>query len=104
MNRRFAMIGSLVLSGLLAVSQLVAQDVAVAPAPAPAKKALFWKATSKDNVVYLLGSIHLGSKSLYPLPREIEDAFDHSALLAVDIDINQVNMAKLLGMIFQTCM
>jgi uncharacterized protein YbaP (TraB family) len=104
MNRRFAMIGSLVLSGLLAVSQLVAQDVAVAPAPAPAKKALFWKATSKDNVVYLLGSIHLGSKSLYPLPREIEDDFDHSALLAVEIDINHVNMAKLQGMIFQTGM
>ena len=104
MNRRIAMAGLLLLSGLLAVSQLVAQDAAVAPAPAPAKKAMFWKAASKDNVVYLLGSIHLGSKSMYPLPKEIEDAFDHSALLAVEIDINHVNLQQMQGLIFQTGM
>jgi uncharacterized protein YbaP (TraB family) len=105
MNRRIAKSGSLFLAGLLAASQLVAQDVAVAQqAPAPAKKAMFWKATSKDNVAYLLGSIHLGSKSMYPLPKEIEDAFEHSALLAVEIDINHVNLQKMQGMILQTGM
>ena len=98
MNRRIAMTGSLLLAGLLAASQLVgAGRRGCPPAPAPAKKAMFWKVTSKDNVAYLLGSIHLGSKSMYPLPKEIEDAFEHSALLAVEIDINHVEPAENAG-------
>ncbi len=105
MNRRIPMTGWLLLWGLLAGSQLVAQDAAVVtPAPAPARKAMFWKVSSKDNAAYLLGSIHLGSKSMYPLPKEIEDAFERSALLAVEIDINHVNLAKMQGLIFQTGM
>ena len=44
--RRMATFGSLVLAGLAAASQLVAQGATAAPAPAPARKAMFWKVSS----------------------------------------------------------
>jgi uncharacterized protein YbaP (TraB family) len=96
-----AMFASLVLAGMLAVSQLAAQDAAAAPA-APAKKAFFWKVSSAANVTYLLGSIHLGSKDMYPLPKEIEEAFEGSAVLLVEIDINHLDMQKMQGLVVQT--
>jgi len=97
-----AALGSLVLAGLAACAQLVAQGAAAAPAPAPAKKAMFWKVSSADKVAWLLGSIHLGSKSMYPLPKEMEDAFERSTALLVEIDINHVDMRKMQMLVFQT--
>ena len=62
---------------------LTCVGAAAQTAPAPAtKKAIFWKVTSPTSTVYLLGSIHLGSKDMYPLPKEIEDAFEGSAAAA----------------------
>ncbi len=101
--RRIAMFGSLLLAGLAAASQLVAQGAAAAP-PATAKKAMFWKVSSADNVVWLLGSIHIGSKSMYPLPKEIENAFERSAALLVEIDLNQADLQKIQLQVFQTGM
>jgi uncharacterized protein YbaP (TraB family) len=98
--RRIAMLGSLLLAALAAASQLMAQGAA--PASAPARKVMFWKVSSADNVAWLLGSIHLGSKSMYPLPKEIEDAFEHSAALLVEIDINHVDLQKMQLLVFQT--
>ena len=98
MKRRIAMLAPLVLAGLAAASQLLAQ-----PDPA-AKKAMFWKVASPDNVTYLLGSIHLGSKDMYPLAKEIEEAFERSAALLVEIDINHVDMQKMQGLVLQTGM
>ena len=50
-------------------------------------KSFLWKVQSKTNTVYLLGSIHLFKKELYPLNRKIEEAFDQSELLAVEANI-----------------
>ena len=33
-----------------------------------ARQGLMWKASSATNTVYLLGSIHLASSDMYPLP------------------------------------
>jgi uncharacterized protein YbaP (TraB family) len=101
--RRIAMFGSLLLAGFAAASQLLAQGAA-APAPVPAKKAMFWKVSSANNVAWLLGSIHVGSKSMYPLPAEIEDAFKRSSALLVEIDINHVDLQKMQMLLFQTGM
>jgi uncharacterized protein YbaP (TraB family) len=81
---------ALLLAPLLLVRLLPAQT----DAPAATKKALFWRASSGNNVVYLLGSVHLGTKSMYPLAREIEEAFDRATAMAVEIDINRVDMRK----------
>jgi uncharacterized protein len=70
---------------------------AIAQKAPAAKKAMFWKVSSDTNVVWLLGSIHLGSKDMYPLASEIEDAFRDAAVLIVEADIRDADMQKMQG-------
>jgi len=49
-------------------------------------KGFFWKVTGGEHTMYLLGSVHVGNGSLYPLSKEIEAAFDSSKYLAVERD------------------
>ena len=49
---------------------------------------LFWKATGKNGeIIWLLGSIHVGTPEYYPLPKAITEAFNSSDYLAVECDI-----------------
>jgi len=91
-------LGALTLLFCAILPSLLAQSAA-APAQVT-RKAIFWKASSPTSVVYLLGSIHLGSKDMYPLPKEIEDAFANSASLLVEADIRKLDMSKMQGMVF----
>ncbi len=50
-----------------------------------------WKAVSGSNVVYLLGSIHLGSPDMYPLPKVIDDAFARSKAMVVEVNMNNLD-------------
>jgi uncharacterized protein YbaP (TraB family) len=56
-------------------------------------KGLFWEARAPENHsktggrVFLLGSIHVGNDSFYPLPPAIQKAFDSSDTLAVEVDL-----------------
>jgi uncharacterized protein YbaP (TraB family) len=84
------------------ISILTALLVALALAAAPARgqpkdgdKLFLWKATSKTNTVVLLGSMHLASKAMYPLPAEIEDAFAGSKTLVVEADIEKLDQVKI---------
>src|SRR6266542_6661153 len=61
----------------------------------PGSPLLMWKVSSKTNSGYVLGSVHLGDKSLYPLPAVIEDAFKSSSVLIVEVDIRNVDPSKL---------
>ena len=54
-----------------------------------------WKATSKTNTVYLLGSIHVATEDMYPLPDEIQKAFAASKALAVEVDLTKVDPAAM---------
>ncbi len=54
-------------------------------------KAFIWQVTSDNSVVYLTGSIHFADKSFYPLRQEIEDAFDRSKYLVVELNVNQMD-------------
>ncbi len=59
---------------------------------------LFWRVKSlvnPDREVYLLGSIHYGDESLYPLPENVMEAFDKSDVLAVELDIAKADRAEL---------
>ena len=56
---------------------------------------MFWKASSGTNVIYLLGSVHVGSKDMYPLPTEVQDAFESSTALVVEVDINHLDKQKI---------
>lgn len=46
----------------------------------------FWEVRSGNNVVYLLGTIHVGKSDFYPLPNAIESAFRDSDVLALEVD------------------
>ena len=67
---------------------------------ADGEKDFLWKVTSDTGgEVYLLGSIHIGKKDWYPLPKEIEDAFDKSKFLVVEVDITKVDQGKILAVV-----
>jgi uncharacterized protein len=90
MRKQQRLLTALLLACLVTLPRLAAQDGAAA-----AKKALLWKATSGNNSLYLLGSIHVGSKDMYPLAKEIENAYAASKTLIVEVDLNKVDMQKL---------
>lgn len=78
------------------VSAVQAQQAAPAPKP---RRFLMWKAASPTTTVYLVGSIHLGDNSMYPLPKEVESAFAAAKVLAVEINIKNADQAKMMGLI-----
>ncbi len=49
-------------------------------------KLFLWQVRSGKTTGYLLGTIHLGTKDLYPLDARIEEAFDASEVIAVEAD------------------
>ncbi|RJE88780.1 hypothetical protein D3P07_12445 [Paenibacillus sp. 1011MAR3C5] len=54
-----------------------------------ASKGYLWK-VEKDGVeVHLMGSIHVGDPNLYPLRDEVEQAFDDSDHLVVEVDVTK---------------
>lgn len=62
------------------------QPRAAAPAAQPARHALLWKVSDADNSVYLLGSFHLLKQDDYPLPKEIDAAFEDAESLVFEVD------------------
>lgn len=77
----------------------VAQAQQAAPAQPKPRRFLMWKATSPTATVYLVGSIHLGDSSMYPLPREVESAFAAARVLAVEINIKNADQARMIGLV-----
>ncbi|MHB2016885.1 MAG: TraB/GumN family protein [Candidatus Xenobia bacterium] len=63
-----------------------------------------WKATGKGAVVYLLGSVHLASPRLYPLPADMEKAFDQSSRLVVEADETKMDQGTVTAMALSTGM
>ena len=51
-------------------------------------KSILYKVTSLTNTVYILGSIHLAKPELYPLKKPIEEAYNKSEVLVVELDPN----------------
>jgi len=63
----------------------------VAGDKAPESKTFFWKATKGSETIYLLGTIHGAIAKFYPLPSAIDQAFDQSKHLMVEISIDKVD-------------
>ncbi len=79
---------------LLGPAQLRAQSQAPA-VPRTAVHRLFWKITSPTTEIYCLGSIHVATEDMYPLPPEMEAAFNRSDSLVVEADVTKVNQLEL---------
>jgi len=89
-----------ILTCLIALAVAVPALAQNAPPPAAkAKKLLMWKATSPTATVYLLGSIHVGDASMYPMPAVVETAFAGSKVLAVEINLKTVDQSKALKLV-----
>jgi uncharacterized protein YbaP (TraB family) len=71
------------------------------PAPKPTGKCMMWKVSSKTATVYLLGSMHMATPEMFPLPKEMEEAFSKSDTLVVEVNINKVDKAKLLQLVLE---
>jgi uncharacterized protein len=54
-----------------------------------APKHFLWRVTGPKGVVYLLGTIHVGTADFYPLPSIIEDSFKKADTLIEEIDISE---------------
>ncbi len=62
-------------------------------------KCMMWKVESKTATVYLVGSMHLSTPEMYPLPKEMEEAFAGADTLVVEVNINKVDQAKMIGLV-----
>jgi uncharacterized protein YbaP (TraB family) len=62
----------------------------VAHAEAANDRGLVFSARRGDAQIILLGSIHLGNAAVYPLRREILDAYRQADTLVVELDIDRV--------------
>jgi uncharacterized protein YbaP (TraB family) len=57
-------------------------------------KSFLWEIQSEKGNSYLLGSIHLLKKEHYPLKKVIEDSFEQSDVLVLEIDLSGENLVK----------
>ncbi len=48
-----------------------------------------WEVSSESNTVYILGSIHLARKDIYPLDPVIEDSFAKADYLVIESNIQK---------------
>ncbi len=58
-------------------------------------KSFLWKIQNKNNSLYLLGSVHMANKSLYPLHEIIENSFEKASRLVVELNNKKVNINKM---------
>jgi len=67
-----------------------ALGLALAATPAAAAPYL-WEVLSMNNRVYLYGTVHAGRKEWFPLPPEVEEAYEESRVLVVEADITDTS-------------
>lgn len=96
MFRRFRIPAVFVI--LLALLAAAQAQTAAQPQPKP-RRFLMWKTTSPTVTVYLVGSIHVGNNTMYPLPKEVESAFSAAKVLAVEINVKNADQAKMMGLV-----
>lgn len=54
-----------------------------------------WKIEDEDSVVYLHGTIHLGDKNIYPLHKDVEEAFKNSDYLVLEAVFDELDAKKI---------
>jgi uncharacterized protein YbaP (TraB family) len=83
MRRSIHRLSSVLVAALFAAAAFLPARVR-ADAPA-AGQCMMWKVSSDTATVYLTGSMHVATPEMYPLPKEMEEAFAKSDTLVVEI-------------------
>lgn len=69
---------------------------------AGATKSMLWRVESDTSVLYLLGSVHILPKSMYPLAPSIERAYDSSSRIAFELNLDSINqMSGAMGLLLK---
>jgi uncharacterized protein len=76
-------------------------SVALARQLGAQEKSFLWKVDSHQNSLYILGSIHLLNKEAYPLKQSIENAFEQTNKLVLEIDLRSANSDKVQQLMLQ---
>ena len=76
-------------------------SVALARQVSAQEKSFLWKVDSHQNSLYILGSIHLLNKEAYPLKQSIENAFEQTNKLVLEIDLRRANSDKVQQLMLQ---
>lgn len=63
------------------------------------QKGFIWKVQTKNNNIYIVGSIHVYKRELFPLPQKMEEAFERSEILAVEANINEIKPESVTALI-----
>ena len=61
-------------------------------------RAFFWQVKKGKKVAYLLGSVHMATKSMYPLSPAIESAFSKSDVIVLEARPDAVGQAQALAL------
>jgi uncharacterized protein YbaP (TraB family) len=65
------------------------------------EKSFLWRVNSDENRLYILGSIHLLKQEAYPLKKTIENAFEQTKSLVLEIDLGSANRQKIEQLMLQ---
>ncbi|MCK4696657.1 MAG: TraB/GumN family protein, partial [Candidatus Cloacimonetes bacterium] len=60
-----------------------------------------WEVENGNNKVYLLGSLHIMPKEVYPLDDRIEEAFEEADILVVEVDATTLDQEKVQAFIIE---
>lgn len=58
----------------------------------------FYRVSKGDEQHWLMGSIHAGKPTLYPLPEPVERAWQQSRTLVMEVDMNSISQEQWQGM------
>ncbi|UCA12448.1 TraB/GumN family protein [Aeromonas enteropelogenes] len=58
----------------------------------------FYRVSKGDEQHWLMGSIHAGKPTLYPLPESVERAWEQSRALVMEVDMNSISQEQWQGM------
>jgi len=81
-------------AGILCAFLLLLAPLAGSGQLSAQEKSFLWKVRSEKNSIYILGSIHFLKRESYPLKQSIEQAFDASKKLVLEIDLQSVTPQK----------
>lgn len=84
------------------LAEATSEDIADEPAQPEQEAAAtanynpaIWKVEHNGVTSYLFGSIHMGEQSMYPLPEKVQQAFEASEVVAVEINMNNLNQLEI---------
>src|SRR5918999_499305 len=76
-------------------------SVALAGHLSAQEKSFLWKVDSDQNSLYILGSIHLLNKEAYPLKQSIENAFEQTNKVILEIDLRSATSDRIQQLMLQ---